>query len=128
MASGINYVKNPEYDRVSGYSVSTNDVTIPSGTTIVRGIYYMWNENGFHSNGWMTDIEGSPLNMYFSDGLYTGTGSNWEDWADEYITKFGNLNAVFDHWSQNFDIQDWDSFYTAVGANSGCMDVDHSLQ
>ena len=128
MASGINYAKNPEYDGVSAYSVSTNDVTIPSGTTIIRGIYYMWNEIGFQSQGWMTNIPGSPLYMYFKDGKYVGNGSEWEDWAEEYLTANGNLNAVFEYWSLNYTINDWDNFYNAVGADSGCMDVDYSLQ
>ena len=50
MPNGGSYVKNPGYDpneieqysTVQAYTISGNSRTIPSGASIVRGIYYMW--------------------------------------------------------------------------------------
>ena len=69
MSSGGTYISNKfkdgeEYDPVEGYSVNTRDANIPSGASIVRGIYYMWNDRGFTGQGWMHDIEGGPTNIY----------------------------------------------------------------
>lgn len=115
MAYGANYSVNPEiYSEVAAFS--TRNTSIPSGASIVHGIYYMWNENGFTGNGWKYDIKGGPTNMY------PDFGSN-EDVA-AYVANNGNLNDVFLHWSQNYDLTGWDNFYNAVGVNSGCMDVD----
>ena len=47
MSSGSNYVSAPanqEYEAVAAYSVDSRDGTIPSGASIVHGIYYMWND------------------------------------------------------------------------------------
>ena len=51
--------------------------------------------------------------------------SSDKDVAD-YVAGNGNLNVVFDYWAQHYTLEGWDSFYNAVGVNSGCMDVDHS--
>lgn len=126
MANGGNYVKNPnQYDGVNGRSVSTYANSIPSGSSIVRGIYYIWNDDGFTGNGWKTDVIGSPLQMYFNNKLFIGTGNSWEDWAREYLDEYGNLTAVFSYWSQYYTLEGWDNFYNAVGVKSGCMDVYH---
>lgn len=123
MSSGGTYVGNKfkngeEYDPVEGYSVNTRDVTIPSGASIVRGIYYMWNDEGFTGKGWMHDIEGGPTNMY----------PDFDSDADvaAYVSTIGNLNEVFSYWAQHYTLEGWDKFYNAVGVGSGCMDVDHS--
>lgn len=111
------YVPNPnQYTQVAAYSVA-RDNTIPSGASIVQGIYYMWNEDGFTGRGWMHDIEGSPTNMYpdFQD----------DDDVAAYVAEYENLNAVFSAWSQNYTLEGWDNFYKAVGVGSGCMDVHH---
>lgn len=123
MSSGGFYVDNKfaeseEYSPVAAYSVSARDATIPSGASIVRGIYYMWNDDGFIGKGWMYDVQGGPTNMY------PDFKSN-EDVAD-YVSTNGNLDAVFLYWSQHYTLDGWDKFYTAVGVGSGCMDVDHS--
>lgn len=111
------YVPNPnQYTQVAAYSVA-RDNTIPSGASIVRGIYYMWDERGFTGKGWMYEISGGPTNMYSG---FTSNG----DVAD-YVATNGNLDAVFSSWAQNYTLQGWDAFYNAVGVNSGCMDVDH---
>lgn len=125
MANGVNYVRNPEYDGVSGYSVASEDIIISSGSTIVEGIYYIWDaESGFTNISWFTDIEGSPLQKYFADGMYSYDGINdYEQLANNYIQNFGNLNAVFEYWSKHYTLADWNNFYTAVGVTSGCMDV-----
>lgn len=127
MTNGGNYVKNPnQYDGVSGHSVSTYANSIPSGSSIVHGIYYIWNDDGFTGYGWKTDIIGSPLQMYFNKKLFIGTGNSWEDWAREYLAQYENLDTVFSYWSQHYTLEGWDNFYNAVGVGSGCMDVDHS--
>lgn len=122
MSSGGTYISNKfkdgeEYDPVEGYSVNTREGTIPSGASIVQGIYYMWNDGGFTGKGWMHGINGGPTNIYpdfHSD----------EDVA-EYVAANGNLDAVFSHWAQHYTLEGWDKFYDAVGVNSGCMDVHH---
>ena len=118
MAYGANYSVNPEiYSEVAAFS--TRDITIPSGASIVRGIYYMWNDTGFTGQGWMYEIEGGPTNIYRPD-----FGSN-ENVAN-YVAAEGNLDAVFSYWAQHYTLEGWDKFYNAVGVGSGCMDVDHS--
>lgn len=113
------YVDNRyAYEEVSAYSVSTFSTDIPSGASIVRGIYYMWDENGFSGQGWMQNIPGSPTN------IYPGFDSN--DDVEEYVADNGNLDDVFSHWAQHYTLEGWDNFYNAVGVGSGCMDVDHS--
>lgn len=111
------YVPNPnQYTQVAAYSVA-RDITIPSGASIVHGIYYMWNDEGFTGKGWMYEIDGDPTRMY------PGFTSN-NDVAN-YVATNRNLNEVFSHWAQNYTLEGWDRFYNAVGVNSGCMDVDH---
>ena len=124
MAMGTNYVRNREYEQervqyqsLMASATSNSSNVISSGATIVEGIYYMWNENGFTGNGWMYEIEGSPTNKY-------PDFKNDEDVA-EYVENTGNLDAVFSSWSMNYTLADWHRFYTAVGVNSGCMDVVH---
>lgn len=110
------YVPNPnQYTQVAAYSVA-RDSTIPSGASIVRGIYYMWDDGGFTGKGWMYNVSGGPTNMYEDF-------KSDEDVAN-YVATVGNLNAVFDYWAQNYTFEGWDNFYMAVRENSGCMDVD----
>ena len=126
MPSGGSYVKNPGYDpneieqysTVQAYTISGNSRPIPSGATIVQGVYYMWNDEGFTGQGWMYKVPGGPTNM--SPGFTSD-----EDVAN-YVANNGNLNVVFEHWAQHYTLEGWDNFYTAVGKDSGCMDVDHS--
>lgn len=60
MAYGANYSVNPEiYSEVAAFS--TRNTTIPSGASIVHGIYYKWDDGGFTGRGWMLDIEGGLL-------------------------------------------------------------------
>lgn len=118
MAYGANYSVNPEiYSEVAAFS--TQDPTIPSGASIVHGIYYKWDDGGFTGQGWMYDVKGGPTNIYPSF-------SSDADVAD-YVASNKNLDAVFSYWSQNYDMAGWDNFYTAVRDKLSCMDVvDHS--
>ena len=126
MSSGSKYIQAP-YDAVSAQSVSTFANTIPSGASIVRGIYYMWNDGGFTGYGWKSDIEGSPIQMAISTGEIPTAGyTTDEEAAAAYVASEGNLNKVFDYWSRYYTLEGWHNFYTAVGVDSGCMDVDHS--
>lgn len=123
MSSGGSYVNNKfayddQYTAVAAYSTNSRNVTIPSGASIVRGIYYMWNDGGFTGQGWMYEVPGGPTNMY------PGFSSN-DDVAD-YVATNQNLNDVFSHWAQHYTLEGWDNFYTAVRVDSGCMDVDQS--
>ena len=43
-----------------------------------------------------------------------------------YVATHGDLDDVFSYWAQHYTLEGWDNFYTAVGVDSGCMDVDHS--
>ena len=124
MSSGGFYVDNrfaesEAYSPVAAYSVSARDAAIPSGASIVRGIYYMWNDQGFISQGWMYNVEGGPTNTY--------PGFRSDDDVAVYVANEGNLDAVFSYWSQNYTLTGWDNFYTKVGVDSGCMDVDRSV-
>lgn len=109
------YVPNPnQYTQVAAYSVA-RDNTIPSGVSIVQGIYYMWNEDGFTGKGWKTEVAGGPTAMY--------PGFTSDDAVAEYVAANGNLNDVFANWAKNYTLEGWHAFYTAVGVESGCMDV-----
>ena len=68
--------------------------------------------------GWMYNIIGGPTN------IYPDFRSN--DDVAKYVANNHNLNAVFNYWAQHYTLEGWDDFYTAVGVDSGCMDVDHS--
>ena len=115
MAYGANYSVNPEiYSEVAAFS--TQDPTIPSGASIVRGIYYMWNDQGFTGKGWMYEVDGGPTKLY--------PDFNSNDDVAAYVADKGNLDAVFSHWAQNYTLEGWDNFYTEVGVDSGCMNVD----
>lgn len=123
MSSGGSYVNNKfayddQYTAVAAYSTNSRNVTIPSGASIVRGIYYMWNDEGFTGKGWMHEIEGGPTNMY----------PDFQSDADvaAYVAEHGNLDKVFSYWAGIYTLEGWDAFYTAVGVGSGCMDVDQS--
>ena len=114
MAYGANYSVNPEiYSEVAAFS--TRNTTIPSGASIVHGIYYMWNDEGFTGKGWMYEVKGGPTNMY------PDFDSN--EAVANYVATVGNLDAVFSNWSKTYDLTGWDKFYNAVGVGSGCMDV-----
>lgn len=116
MAQGSNYVRNPNkesYTDVSAYGIATY-AGIPSGATVVQGIYYMWDDAGFTGKGWMCEVEGGPTQIY-------GFKSN--DDVREYLTTYPNLDEVFRFWSGKYDMEGWNNFYNAVGADSGCMDV-----
>lgn len=109
------YVPNPnQYTQVAAYSVA-RDITIPSGASIVHGIYYMWNDQGFTGQGWMYGVSGGPTAMYPDFGSDADVAA--------YVAEHGNLNDVFSDWSERYTLQGWDDFYNAVGVNSGCMDV-----
>ena len=117
MAYGANYSVNPEiYSEVAAFS--TRNTSIPSGASIVHGIYYMWNESGFTGNGWKYEVKGGPTN------IYPGFSSDAD--VAEYVATNGNLDAVFSYWSQHYTLEGWDNFYTKVDVDSGCMDVHHS--
>lgn len=122
MSSGSYYVNNryaydEEYSGVAAYSVRA-DNGIPSGASIVQGIYYKWNDSGFTGQGWLYEVFGGPTNIYPS------FQSN-EDVASFLVNK-GNLNDVFSHWAAHYTLEGWDNFYNAVGVESDCMDVAHS--
>ncbi len=122
MSNGSNYVQAP-YEAVEANAISTY-AGIPSGATIVRGIYYKWGDGGFTSRGWMSNIEGSPTNIYPE---FSVLQENVRDQAvAQYVATKGDLDDVFFYWSQHYTLEGWDNFYNAVGVDSGCMDVDHS--
>ena len=114
------YVYHPEYSPVQAFSYGRNGTSIPSGASIVRGIYYMWNDGGFTGQGWMQGISGGPTNIY--------PGFTSDDDVAAHVAANGDLDAVFSHWAQKYTLEGWDNFYNAVGVNSGCMDVDHSTE
>lgn len=121
MSSGGSYVKNKfvdeeQYSAVAAYSVGNTRTGIPSGATIVEGIYYMWDDGGFTGDGWKYNVVGGPTNTY-------PDFSSDEDVA-LYVETNGNLDAVFSYWSAHYNKYGWDAFYRAVNLN--CMDVDQS--
>ena len=111
----MTFVYHPEYSPVQAFS-NRRDFSIPSGTTIVQGIYYSWDSSGFTGNGWFEHISGGPTAMFdFESAGYSS--------VEEYVARVGDLDDVFAYWSQNYNLAGWNSFYTAVGVDSGCMDV-----
>lgn len=123
MSSGGSYVNNKfayddQYTAVAAYSTNSRNVTIPSGASIVRGIYYMWNDAGFTGKGWRYSVEGGPTNMYPDFSSDTDVAN--------YVAANQNLDEVFSYWAQHYTLEGWDAFYNAVGVDSGCMDVDQS--
>lgn len=126
MSSGSAYVNNrfaydDQYVAVAAYSVNSAGNTIPSGASVVEGIYYMWNDAGFTGQGWMTDIEGGPTYM-FDNGRYANNDTAFA----EYAATVPNLNEVFGEWAEHYTLEGWHSFYMAVGVESNCMDVVHN--
>lgn len=124
MSMGGNYVRNREYEQermqyqtLMASAANTTSTAISSGASIVRGIYYMWNDQGFTGHGWKYSVEGGPTNMY--PGFHSDA-----DVAD-YVAANDNLDAVFSYWAQHYTLEGWDNFYNAVGISSGCMNVDH---
>ena len=115
---GSSYVANKfAYEAVDAQAITTYAGTIPSGASIVQGIYYMWDDGGFTGNGWMYNVLGGPTNTY--------PGFNSDTDVAEYVGTYENLDAVFAHWASNYTMEGWNAFYMAVGFDSGCMDVDH---
>lgn len=111
------YVPNPnQYTQVAAYSVA-RDNTIPSGASIVHGIYFMWNDGGFTGQGWRYSVDGGPTKMY--------PGFTCDEDVDKYVADGKNLNDVFAYWAQHYTLEGWNNFYNAVGVDSGCMDVHH---
>ena len=111
----MTFVYHPEYSPVQAFS-NRRDISIPSGTTIVQGIYYSWDSSGFTGRGWHEELSGSPIAIFdFVDAGYSS--------VEDYVAGVGHLNDVFAYWSQHYDLDDWDAFYNAVGTDSGCMDV-----
>ena len=84
----------------------------------------MWDEDGFTGKGWMSKIEGSPTNIY--PEFAVKLEEERDDAVAEYVATKGNLDDVFSYWSTQYTLEGWDNFYTEVGVDSGCMDVDHS--
>lgn len=125
MAMGSNYVRNREYEQqrmqyqpLMAAAANSTSNAISSGASIVRGIYYMWNDLGFTGHGWKYGVEGGPTNMY--------PDFHSDDDVAYYVATNDNLDAVFSYWAQNYTLEGWDNFYNAVGISSGCMNVDHS--
>ena len=127
MPSGGSYVKNPGYDpneieqysTVQAYTISGNSRAIPSGASIVRGIYFMWNDEGFTGKGWRYDIVGGPTNKY--------PDFHSNDDVANYVAANQNLDDVFSSWAQHYTFEGWHNFYMAVyNSNPNCMDVDRS--
>ena len=113
----MTFVYHPEYSPVQAFS-NRRDISIPSGTTIVQGIYYSWDSSGFTGKGWFEHILGGPTAMFdFANAGYSS--------VEEYVAGVGDLDDVFAYWSQHYDLEGWHAFYSAVGINSGCMDVVH---
>ena len=114
------YVYHPEYSPVQAFSYGRNGTSIPSGASIVRGIYYMWDGGGFTGKGWMYGVDGGPTNIY--------PGFTSDEDVAAHVAANGDLDAVFSNWAQKYTLEGSDNFYNAVGVNSGCMDVDHSTE
>lgn len=116
------YIRNryasEEYSTVSAYSIGSREAGIPSGASIVHGIYYMWNDEGFTGQGWMQGVAGGPTNIY--------PGFDSDDDVADHVATHGDLDKVFSYWALHYTLEGWDEFYNAVGVDSGCMDVDRS--
>lgn len=94
------------------------DLTVPSGSTVVNGAYFSWNESGFVGVSWFI-TPGSPLD---SAGIT-------EESIDQYLTDNGDLNDVFSSWNPSFDgFMSWADNFRDGATGAGCADFDISVQ
>lgn len=94
------------------------DNSIPSGSTVVNGAYFSWNENGFVGTGW-----------YITDGSPLKNAGITDDTIGEYLENNGNLNQVFADWHPSFDeFMNWADNFREGGPGTGCADFDISVQ
>lgn len=101
MASGTNRVSVPvkayDDDPVYGVAVQNNGTTIPSGSYIVGGRYYEWNDEGFTGKTFFTGIPGPTRNYNFS------SDTDVIDYLNKLPEGSRNLNAVFEAWQRHID-------------------------
>ena len=83
--NGTNYVPVP-YSPVQAYSAS-NDIVIPSGKVSTGGTYYYWDDDGFISKGWYTDVVGPTYEVS-------------EDSIRDHIDNFKNMDSYFTQWRE----------------------------
>ena len=119
--NGVEYV----YEPVSARALS-GSFEIPSGATVVDGFYFIWDDGGFTGNGWLTNVQGGPTQIFF--------GANNDQAVEEYLnaqqeaTGSANLNAVFSNWQLpgNYTDAGVNAFLSAVGGlGGGCATVEH---
>lgn len=116
MKSGVNYVPVP-YEPVDANAISTYDATIPSDATLVDGVYFAWNENGFTGKTWLLDenIPSHPL----KDNTYQQLNSEEEIAA--WFESHADLNDIFSAWNPDFDpYYAFESLFAANGPAAGC--------
>lgn len=116
MKSGVNYVPVP-YEPVDANAISTYDATIPSDATLVQGVYFAWNENGFTGQTWLLDAE--ILSHPLKDNTHQQLNSE-EDIATWFETHT-DLNDIFSSWHPNFEQYfAFESLFVAGGPAAGC--------
>ena len=109
--------KAAPYSPVEANSAPANRA-IPSGSTAVNGVYFLWNEKGFTGTGWFL-TPGSPL---WDSGLTTVAA------VDDYLSTNDNLNEVFSAWNPSFyEFMDWAENFREDGKGAGCADFDISV-
>ena len=109
--------KAAPYSPVEANSAPANRA-IPSGSTVVNGAYFSWDEDGFSGTGWYI-TPGSPLSDY---GLTT------EEAIHEYLSSYTNLNEVFSAWSPSFDeFMNWADNFRNGNKGEGCANFDISV-
>lgn len=108
--------KAAPYSPVAANAIGTSRA-IPSGSTVVNGAYFSWNENGFTGTGW-----------YITDGSPLDSAGITEENIDDYLAQNENLNSVFASWSPTFDgFMNWADNFREGGAGYGCADFDISV-
>ncbi|MFR8034757.1 MAG: hypothetical protein ACLU6W_12210 [Lachnospiraceae bacterium] len=120
--NGGNYVPAPENPNYSNDPVMARatpaDITIPSSATVVYGVYFAWNENGFLGKSWLFDYKN--ISHPLRDNTYRQLRSTEEvnQWFKE---GNDNFDALFSAWSAGYyDYLDFANLFNEGAVCENC--------
>lgn len=117
--SGGSYKSTPvdseAYVSIAAYKVNARDA-VPSGATVINGVYFIWNNSGFTGHSFYTNIPYGPTASY---------GFKSDQAVIDYITANINLDDVFASWNPTFDeFMYFADLFRTGGEAYGCADFD----
>lgn len=95
MSSGSYYVPTP-YVPVESRAIGQNEITVPSGATLIQGTYFGWDSNGFSGKTWLLDVGINGSHPFLNNSYQT---LSTEQEIQEYFTTHQNLNDIFSNWN-----------------------------